>query len=239
MAVLMAILTQGLWWLFLIPAEAVHQVVDTKAPKLTYLRLEEMADDAGAQTLWSPILFSLPTPVGFSRLMMEGAGSLRPPLSAASTAELFFARESPDAPGLRAVVHEPLSNRIVQVLGSLASAERAPSVFADSEEAFEPYVTIEFVDGFLEEEFAEASLPNELKSGTGSWEVLAHLDVDEWGHVAHVFLERMTDSDARNNAIIRALHRWKLDRAGEARSGKVVVRFRGRPAAQKRAGNHG
>jgi hypothetical protein len=57
------------------------------------------------------------------------------------------------------------------------------------------------------------------------WEASAVVELDEYGTVHHVFLERATASHERNAAIVRVLKGFRAGPPLPARTGRVVIRY--------------
>ncbi|MBN1267980.1 MAG: hypothetical protein JXB04_00180 [Kiritimatiellae bacterium] len=227
----LAIAWHGLWWAVLAPAPARARGWLPRAPKVVFAPGEAHEDPEGdPRAVWSPILFSLPTPVGFSRPIMTGAGSVRPPLTAPHNPAVYLERSAtvPDAaPALR---RERLEDQVGRVLDEVRFdlLDAPPFRLRGAHGAAGP--NVEFIDGLSAADFERADLPAGELQSTAAWEALAYLEVDAQGRLVQVLIERPTDSTARNEALARALRRWTPAAGRGARSGKVIIRNAGSPA---------
>ncbi|MBU1692707.1 MAG: hypothetical protein KJ726_03985 [Verrucomicrobia bacterium] len=204
------------------------------APVLRFIQppadAEKTASDP--RLLWSPALFSLPSPWGFSRLVMDGRVGARPSVGVLDTAPLFLL-EGPEMTERMAVGHD---RRIEEDMA--ANLFRVPipllagPVFHAPDRGPPPQV--ELMPEWTGSVFEAMPLPEGWeKAGDRAWEITAFIQVDDSDRVAHVFLEVPSAFPDLNRAIERALRSWKLAPGSLARSGRVVVRSAGEPAAPR------
>ncbi|MDF7826069.1 hypothetical protein P4B35_18710 [Pontiellaceae bacterium B12227] len=189
------------------------------APNTSYLvrngrRLPMAGTDV--RVVSSPVLFSLPSSMGFSReLMMQDVDT---PLTFSQPveSEMFLPAEL----GLDDAV---LDSRTLMLTTQIP---RTPGVPSDIFQAVEkrpaarrvtlaPELKARMVGGVV--------LPPELNQEVSkAWEIRAEISVGENGAVRHVFLEQPLESAVMNTRIIRLLHGLTFD-PGEPVDGMVEI----------------
>jgi hypothetical protein len=228
-AVLLALVTQGGWFfLFSAPDKVTRRLPQSVQVKYHPVQLTEGGEEeseAITRAVWSPVLFSLPTRVGFSEILLEGAELARPPLETGSESAMFLERVAGTARASSAVELGPITNRFQQwrsvEIPNQVQAPIMPRPSGITERGFEA----EFVDGLLASDFEVMGWP--LQAGglsNSAWRALAHITTDDRGSVVHVMLEEGTGSAILNEAIVRNLSTWRLKKPGSGRQGKVIVR---------------
>lgn len=206
-----------------VPPAPVRPVVFLPAPAAGPASPDGRAD---SRTVWSPVLFSLPSAAGFSRAPSH-AGELKPPL---------------DLPEDRLPV---LEREVVPVtnLPTVLSATRTPEpprpgarAAVPAEPPLPPPPSVEKIAGVAELP-PDATLPIPAdRRGTKAWEAEAVVEFDASGLVRHVFVEQSDAGPALTAELARGLYRWRLAPGGPA--GELRVRFRHepRPAAPAAGG---
>lgn len=194
-------------------------------PHARFLPGRTTSADSEAQhdlrVMWSPILFALPTPMGFSRAPAAGAGHARPRVQ----------RPTLD-PVLRPPPHD-----IPQ--GSIISAISLP-VFAAgdqfSTDTGAPVFTVQPVGANT----LEVELRGDLATlqplekpmpivpaalAVDSWDVNAYVDIGREGSVRHVFLDPPSASPEFNAYLLQALYRWQFAPAPMERRGTISFHY--------------
>lgn len=204
------------------------------APNLLFAKLpEEREVGADPRLVWSPALFALPSPWGFSRQVFEERIARRP--AAGLQASMARLRERMHEPPL---TDEDRSWRLEEeVAASLFRVPQPPlgeAVFRRP--AGPPTAAVEFMSGWSEDGLEDGPLPEGWEyGGTAPWEVAAFLEVDAAGRVTHVLLETPSEFPEINRGLERALRTWRWKPGAEPRSGRVVFRAPGTPPGEKEA----
>jgi hypothetical protein len=221
-AALSVLVTAGLWglpWLMwpVVPSEAStgRRVV----PVIRYIRAAGGGDGAA----WSPVVFPLPTPEGFSKKAVApepGHGMisvLKPRLSEASYLEMVPERTEADAVGLLTVRDE-----VVFRPQALSREEAAPDETA-RREGFQ----IDRDEGLAKRKFTAPGLDGiQLHEGSPPWiAVTAYVDIDRQGRIQHVFLDNSCGQTNVDGLILRALLSGTADGGSGPISGRVRLDY--------------
>jgi hypothetical protein len=222
-AVLVTIAWQGIWFLTLRPVQSARTRIVPPVPVLVYAPPraadEEGGDDLDARKVWSPVLFSLPSSIGFSRTVLNGTERMRPPLNAPSTSQLFLARPEVTVTNPWAVTRPPLSERVVRAQSPLPrQGDRI--VFRERNESVRPSMT--FSGDLVAQDLLESSLPGRDASSSGLSEVQVFLKVNERGDVEQVLLEETTPGAPATDRLVASLYRWRFA-PGAVRYGRVQL----------------
>jgi len=172
-----------------------------------------------ARTVWSPVLFSLPSSImGFSRELQQKDVRTRLTFSQAVKTEQFLKTQP--------VAHasaETLVSTAQEVAGRVPAAPALPSAEAasDARKTSAPRV---YVAPELKERLTGGIvLPPGLNQNTAaSWEVRAAVSVSEQGAVRHVFLERPLELPALNQQVLQLLYGLRF-KAGPALEGSIEL----------------
>ncbi len=229
------------WFLVLSPSPPVSPRAVPLVPRLSYLPPLAAGDvrALGALALGSPALFSLPTPMGFSRPAMARVIGARPPLEIPPDEATWQPRQRPGATEPAIPPPETLEQLAAASLNSrppaglprtAASAEGAEGVGG---------IRVELSAGleglaFEREEWADGAAVRPDRS----WEAVARVETDPQGRVAHVFLETPTELPGLNAALVRSLRSWRLKDSPGPHSGRVTFRYAG-PAPAEAASPEG
>jgi|GEM_PF-2401105 len=214
------------WGLLLQPADPKASAAPpAKAPRVAFLPGPAArgggAPHADLRALWSPVLFSLPTPMGFSRSVVSGDSALRPPLQQAQSTPVLLARPAlpPNA---------PLISVPADVLAGRAAAEPLvpeTAVFARTAAVTGQAWQILLHDGLADASWQAQPLPKVPADGSaGTWEAEAQLELSREGLVQHVWLEAPTASSNVNAQLVHALLQWRCAPATNARAVHVLLR---------------
>ena len=234
-AVLLAVGWYGLWCWLLRPAKAVSTAAPLRVPQVSYMRVNTDGRDGEALTadiraLWSPVLFSIPTPMGFSRSVLTNEVGVRPPLGQSMGFSNFLERSAQAVPASPLVVVPTLNDIVAEAMKSLTLDEAGSSpvtpVPAKGEE-----VQVELLQGLGERTPANMNLPHHpWIRGDKAWEIVLYVEFGADGIVRQVFIESPTESESLNAAMAQAAWKLRLDKQEAPVSGRIVVRNRGRTA---------
>ncbi len=152
--------------------------------------------------IWSPVLFSLPSEMGFSRDLLQEKLRTRLTFRQPDETESFLGVD----PASRDTGAEVVPLELMLTAGGRA-APRPPSVaFRPMENRPAPrrvYVAPELKERLV----GGIVLPPELnRKGDTAWEVHADMSISKQGAVRHVFLEQPLKEAPLNQAIIQLLH---------------------------------
>ena len=211
LAVLLAVAWFTLWGFFWSPEPFVpFRSVSHFVPHARFLPGQAVVAGGAAQgdlrVMWSPVLFALPTPMGFSRAPSDGEGHDRPRVQRPSIEPLLLS--PPPAMSASAVVTAVPLPTFAD--GAHFQLDEAAPVFALLP-ANTNLLTVEIVGdlaGFQALEKPLPVLPPELTAD--SWTVIAHIDLDRFGNVRHVFLDPPSSLAAFNAQLLQALYRWRF-----------------------------
>ncbi len=172
--------------------------------------------------VWSPVLFSLPAPAGFSRQALTNVLSARPPLSLPDYEPPLVQR--PVVPATNPVIQENPSwvQAIQDELDSfpLKIAE-APVALAPS--SLETGIEITLTDDLAGRKWKENGLPRDLQQPPeNSWDASISVEVDEGGRIIHAFLEDVTCPDDLAALLVRTVLTWRLDPGIGPARGRIV-----------------
>ncbi len=241
LAVALAVAWHVFWGVWFQASPAPEPARAPAVPEVSYLPIPDgLASgetiSADVRALASPVLFSLPTPMGFSRSALTNEIGSLPPLAVPGDTVAFLERSA------------PTDERIVQMGDSLEELMResgarfplrVPEVSALAESsagATGETIQIEFLGGLAGRRFQRMDLPDDPRvRGDAAWEAGAFVEVDAEGRVRHVLLEKPSASAKLNGMLVRALLGWRLEKPGTPHSGRVVFRYPGPAqwAAQK------
>jgi len=222
----LAVVWFGFWGLLLQPADRKASAArPAKTPRVAFLPGPAArgggVPHADLRALWSPVLFSLPTPMGFSRSVVSGDAALRLPLQQALSTPVLLARPAPPP-------HALLIPSPADVLsGRAAAGPLVPEtpVFARAAAVTGQAWQILLRGGLADAVWQAQPLPTAPADGSaGVWEAGAQLEVSREGVVQHVWLEAPTASSNLNNQLVHALLQWRGTPATNARTGHVLLR---------------
>ena len=201
----------ALWGLFWSPVPFVPlRSLPRFVPHARFLPGQSAIVDGAPQrdlrVMWSPVLFALPTPMGFSRTPSDGDDHDRPRVQRPSVEPLLLS--PPLATSATAMV--PAVPLPIFSDGARFQLDEAAPIFA-SLPALTNLLTIEIVGDLADFQTLKKTLPtlpSELT--TDSWTVIAYVDLDRAGSVRHVFLDPPSSLAAFNAQLLQALYRWRF-----------------------------
>jgi hypothetical protein len=166
---------------------------------------------------WSPVLFSLPSEMGFSRELLQDDLRTRLTFNRANATENFLAVDlSPQQTGPQILPEKlMLTESIMPTPQPLEG-----TVLAEKRAARRVYVAPELKDRLV----GGVVLPPELnKPLSTSWAVRAEISVSAQGQVRHVLLEEPLESSALNQEVIRLLYGLHFRSAPESVDGSIEI----------------
>jgi hypothetical protein len=154
------------------------------------------------RTLWSPVLFSLPSEMGFSRDLLNENLRTRLTFSQQVESEQFLKVDP--------VLRDTGPQVVPQDLMVTAGAEPAPRLPQDSFQTLDkrPAARRVYVAPELKERLVGGVvLPPALnKDVAAPWEVRADVSISKQGAVRHVFLDRPLESAPLNRQVLQLLY---------------------------------
>lgn len=219
----------GFWGLLWQPeAFTLSREAPLFTPHARFLPARTPADGGEVQSdlrvMWSPVLFALPTPMGFSRAPAAGDGHDRPRVQRPSLEPLLM---PPPSQQLAAVVPAPRLPALNQ--GALFRLDGATPVFTGMPVPTNTLV-IDKLGGLAALACLEQplpALPAELTAD--SWTIAAALEVGREGRVQHVFLDTPSASPAFNEQLTRAFFGWRFAPSTAAAQGVVHLHYGAAP----------
>jgi hypothetical protein len=177
------------------------------------------------RVMWSPVLFALPTPMGFSRAPAAGDGHDRPRVQRPDIEPRLM--PPPPAAALTPVVPAPRQPALND--GANFRVDGVAPVFAQLP-AITSTLTSEVLGDLAAVACLEKPLPPLPQDLTVlNWQVVAKLEVGREGRVQHVFLDPPSTSAGFNAQLTQALLRWRFAPAAAAAQGQVRLQHLAAP----------
>jgi hypothetical protein len=191
-------------------------------PKTHYLAAALPAERGGTEdirTLWSPVLFSLPSEMGFSRDLLQEKLSTRLTFRQPDDTERFLALDT--APHYSSMLLHP--EELLMTAGGQPfpepPARELPSgtgLSAPRRIYIGPALKERLVGGIV--------LPPELnRPAETAWEIRADISISGEGDVRHVFLEQPHESPELNGYVIQMLHGLRFKSGRGAAEGSIEI----------------
>lgn len=177
------------------------------------------AEGSDIRTIWSPVLFSLPSEMGFSRDLLQEKLRTRLTFRQPDETERFLDVD-PALRGAGAVVVPPE----LTLTAGRRTAPRPPSVVFHPMEN-RPAPRRVYVDPELKKRLVGGIvLPPELnRKGDAAWEIHADISISTQGAVRHVFLEQPLEAPPLNHAIIQLLHGLRFKSGDGPVEGRIEI----------------
>jgi len=218
----------GIWWIWVGPEPVQARIVMPDVPQVTYMPFTEeeatgLADGKSIHTVWSPALFSLPTPVGFSRSVLTNAIGIRPPLAVPVGETRYLERKREGARPVEIGVVD-LDSSVSRALTNIVFVERREPVFG-----LPPVtgvtVTVQLDAGLEGVRFSTMSVPVVPSDCAGrSWQAEAVIEADAQGRVRHAFLDSRSPCEAFNTSLVQTMRHWRVENPEGPVAGRVTVR---------------
>lgn len=170
------------------------------------------------RTIWSPVIFSLPSHMGFSRELTEQDVRTRLTFSQQMESERFLVVDP--------MAHHGATTMEPQQLMVSAAQTSTPGLPVDIFQALEKRPAarrVNLAPELKERLLGGVVLPSELNQETASpWEVHASVSVSEQGMVEHVFLDHPLESLPLNQQLLQLLYGLRF-KSGEMVEGSVEI----------------
>ncbi|HBA83300.1 MAG TPA: hypothetical protein DCZ95_04315 [Verrucomicrobia bacterium] len=240
LAVVLAALWHLAWGLLLQPASEEITERVPRFPLVSYIPFQptlpsQDARDADVRVLWSPHLFSLSSPVGFSQSVMSDEIGVRPPLAMPLRTHFYVDRTSAAATGSAIRMVRTLPDAALNVLTGLVLTTPQAPVFP-SARGGRHALSIAWTGGLEGAQFENLDTTRPLLlEGEQAWETTVYVEFNRHGVLTHAVMDPPTPYKGINRFILRKLSEIRLLEPGEGRRGCVVLRYAGaapRPLAQ-------
>jgi hypothetical protein len=191
------------------------------APETYFMaRKGKQLPDTGsnARTVWSPVMFSLPSDMGFSRDLLQQDVRTRLTFSQQTESEQFLEVD----PAAR-LADERIARQELMLTAGTAAAPGLPDALLQAEErrpaAPRVYVAPELKERLL----GGIVLPPELNKEVATpWQARALVSVSEQGTVQHVFLEQPLDTALLNQKVLQLLYSLRF-KSGKITDGSIEI----------------
>lgn len=192
-----ALLMHLLLFLMARPTEGVEPAAPAP-PETRYLARSQPEPAADIRVVGSPVLFALPTPLGFSGGLLRAG--LRTRLTLKQRQEMdAFLKIDPAAPAA-----EPERLTITE---NGCAAPRPPRTFFQTPEREPAARRVLLSPGLRERLEGGVVLPPELnQETTQAWQVQADVAVSAEGDVRHIFLDHPVEPAQLNQQVLQLLH---------------------------------
>lgn len=226
LAVGMMVGLHGFWLLWLSPESA-----EPLAGRPDRTRLLVVSPDSHpwreSPRGWSPVLFPLPTPVGFSDFAVSEDTGVGPAFASPPAPVPFLERASYFAspPSRPPGPSEPPG----PAEGSQAAAATpaaTPTVLEDI--PWERYqgLRLHLADGLVRDDLTSIEIPGApMLDQETPWEAIAWLEFNELGLVQHAFIETSSGNRDRDRDLLRSLYQWRLRPEAGSRRGRAHFQF--------------
>jgi len=193
----------------------------TASPPRTRYMLASTGDESSAEsdvrTVRSPVVFSLPSAMGFTQELLSNDVRTKLSFSQPVKTEHFLEdRSIPQYAGEQlAPIKLMLSSMEKEPALPVAGVDVEPTHIVASRVVLAPELKSRLVGGIV--------LPSELNGAVATpWEVHASISVSEQGAVRHILLEQPLESPERNQQILRLLYSLRF-KAGEAIESNIDI----------------
>lgn len=181
--------------------------------------------ESDARLLWSPVLFSLPSPVGFSKPLTPQGSLMIVTEEMYSEPGIMLQESLLSGRGLRVAAPDSLDLEVQQLLGRRESP-RSTQLFRQPELEAARGISINMSAELEGRSIANTKLdPDMLPRFEQPWQVVAHISFAAEGWPQFVILESTTQNQELDRALIRWLHGWRFDELSEPPEGRVEILF--------------
>jgi len=229
-AVFAAALTVVLWggpWVLLLPTGSAPVAARARRapPVIRFVRASPALDG----TAWSPVMFPLPTKIGFSGMVgLKGQGQNLDGVLKPRPEEPPYLGRAPEPPGV------PEGAVVLNSERTAYSPEpvEPPAYMLVHSNRVEGYQA-EWYEGLRARGFEAPELARlPPPDGGGAWVALnAWIELDAQGRPAHVFVEQSSGLTNVDMAVVRALRRGQAKAGAGVAAGRARVFYAAREAA--------
>lgn len=177
------------------------------------------ADGSAVRTVWSPVLFSLPSDMGFSRDLLQEKLRTRLTFKQPDETESFLVVD----PAPRDVGAEVIPQELMLTAGARAAPRPPSGIFQPVENRPAPRRV--YVAPALKERLVGGIvLPPELnRKEDAAWEVRADISISKRGVIRHVFLQQPLEAAPLNQSIIQLLYRLRFKPGDGPVDGRIEI----------------
>jgi len=178
------------------------------------------ASGSGVRAVWSPLLFSLPSEMGFSRILLLEKLRTRLTFRQPDEPESFLEVE----PASRYAGAEAVPQELMLTTGEHAAPRPPSGTFPPRGNPPAPRHRVYVAPELKERLVGGIVLPSELnKEVETAWEARADISISKQGVVQHVFLEQPLEAAPLNQAIIQLLHGLRFKPGGGSVEGRIEI----------------
>lgn len=232
-----AVLLAAVWHLILFGFSARPATRGTAwpvVPAVTYLPLPVDNTVTGFQrdvrAVWSPILFSLPSAVGFSHAALTNRIGFQPPLEIPPAAPFYLHRAASEFEPIALSAGGIATGAMTGLPRSVPAGGLELPALAMPVTSTGATLQVELSGSFGGGKFVDMRVPVDVSvMKEKPWEVSAFVKMNDEGRVVHAFLETPSPLREVNALLVRTLLAWRLQKPGAVRDGRVVFRYSGAP----------
>lgn len=215
------------WWTAFSPQELPGSASGPLFPRVSYRPLLVEGDGRvggnEVQAVWSPILFSLPTHVGFSKSQLTRSTLMLPPADLPAESPLQRGR-LPDMADLAGPVGSTMEDQMRLTFSKMQQRPPTPFLPPDPETGTgraSPGLQVIWLDGLSADDFEATSFRAGVSNGALR-EAVFHVVATEAGLVGRVLLEAGSGDAAWDAEALRAVRGWRAV-PGQRRAGRVRI----------------
>ena len=184
------------------------------------------------RVLWSPVLFSLSTPVGFSKPVLTGDAGAKPPVMEPDFPVRFLESDTVTVRGHDAslvTTPDDLDHYIFEYPGEPVHFR----VYSPSISGRLPAIDIQQHGELEQVEFEEMPDWSTVAKGGDPFQIDIHVEFTRYGGVQHALIEHSTASDTINRKALSLVRGLRLKQVGEAIVGSLTIQSRGGVSVHK------
>jgi len=229
-AIFLAVELNALWFVWLSPAEPEHKAPVSVPGSLVYLQMSTSDVDTAESTIsyassvWSPVLFALPTADGYSGLVLGSARTMRPPLRSPHEAVVLLDRPISPVNHETAVQLASLSAYIGKAHGDYDPMLERSNIHLKPADT--SGLLLQFVGRFTSDDFEQTQLPETLLITDSPWEAVVSFAIDENGIPSRVLIENSEGNKNRTYQLVRAIRQWRVSSKKKGK-GKLIIQCAG------------
>jgi hypothetical protein len=188
-------------------------------PRTHYLATAGSADPGMAvRSIWSPVMFSLPSQMGFSRSLDQESARTRLSFSRPIKSEKFLRVDGPENPAKTVELKDLMLTSTVHREPGVpeGSAIRRGETVATPRVQIEPELKERLVGGVV--------LPPALnRPESGIWQVRADIRIAADGAIRHVLLEKPMEDAVLNQQMLQLLYSLQFKAGDRPVDGRIEV----------------